>query len=78
MEQISTHDLLVLHAYGETTLEQREYLAGLLANDENLQDELMEIVSTQRELNSRLKSPSATSIRIIMEHSHQTEHLQEI
>ncbi|HRG88154.1 MAG TPA: hypothetical protein PLW44_03980 [Chitinophagales bacterium] len=78
MEQISTHDLLVLHAYGETTLEQREHLANLLANDENLQDELMEIVSTQRELNSRLKSPSATSIRIIMEHSHRTEQLQEI
>lgn len=78
MEQTSTQDLLVLHAYGETTLEQREFLATELANDENLQDELMELIRTKRELTSKLKSPSATSIRIIMEHSHKTEHLQEI
>lgn len=78
MEQTSTQDLLVLHAYGETTLEQREFLAAELANDENLQDELMELIRTKRELTSKLKSPSATSIRIIMEHSHKTEHLQEI
>ncbi|HLP18785.1 MAG TPA: hypothetical protein VK174_00715 [Chitinophagales bacterium] len=78
MEQTSTQDLLVLHAYGETTLEQREFLATELANDENLQDELMELIRTKRALTSKLKSPSATSIRIIMEHSHKTEHLQEI
>ncbi|HLP50168.1 MAG TPA: hypothetical protein VK154_04750 [Chitinophagales bacterium] len=78
MEQTSTQDLLVLHAYGETTVEQREFLAAELANDENLQDELMELIRTKRDLTSKLKSPSATSIRIIMEHSHKTEHLQEI
>ncbi len=78
MEQTSTHDLLVLHAYGETSPEQREYLAKQLAADENLQEELMEIIRTKRELTSKLKSPSATSLRIIMEHSHKTEHLHEI
>ena len=78
MEQTSTQDLLILHAYGETTLEQREHLATLLANDENLKEELMEIISTKRELTSQMKSPSQTSVRIIMEHSYKTEHLQEI
>lgn len=78
MEQTSTRDLLLLHAYGETNIEQREYLAGLLAENETLQSELHEIIETQKQLNQRLKSPSATSVRIIMEHSHKTEHLQEI
>ncbi len=78
MEQTSTQDLLILHAYGETTLEQRESLAKQLASDETLQEELLEIIRTKRELNSQMKSPSVTSLRIIMEHSYKTEHLQEI
>ena len=78
MEQTSTHDLLILHAYGETTLEQREYLATQLAINENLQEELMEIIGTKRQLTAQMKSPSKTSVRIIMEHSHKTERLQEI
>jgi len=77
MEQTSTQDLLILHAYGETTLEQREFLATLLANDESLQEELMEIIRTKRELTAQMKCPSQTSVRIIMEHSYKTEHLQE-
>ncbi|MBP6730530.1 MAG: hypothetical protein KA149_00640 [Chitinophagales bacterium] len=78
MEQTSTQNLLLLHAYGETTLEERETLAKQLANDEALQEELMEIIRTKRQLTAKLKSPSATSLRIIMEHSHKTEHLHEI
>lgn len=78
MEQTSTLDLLVLHAYGETNLEQREFLANELSENENLQEELMELVDTQHQLNSMIKSPSETSVRIIMEHSYKTEQLQEI
>ena len=78
MEQTSTQDLLLLHIYGETTLEQREFLATQLAIDDNLQEELMELIRTKRELNAQMKSPSETSVRIIMEYSHKTEHLQEI
>ena len=78
MGQTSTHDLLILHAYGETTPEQREFLAAQLALDESMQEELMEIIRTKRELTSKMKSPSETSVRIIMEHSYKTEHLQEI
>ena len=78
MKQTSTPDLLVLHAYGETNFWQKEFLATQLAINENLQDELMELIRAKRQLNARMKSPSATSVRIIMEHSYKTEHLQEI
>jgi hypothetical protein len=78
MKQTSTQDLLVLHAYGETNLEQKEFLAAELAIGDNLQEELMELIRAKRQLYSKLKSPSPTSLRIIMEHSYKTEHLQEI
>ena len=78
MKTNSTLDLLLLHAYGETTLEERELLAAELSENEILQEELMEMVQTKRQLNSQMKSPSETSLRIIMEHSYKTEHLQEI
>lgn len=78
MKTNSTLDLLLLHAYGETTLEERELLAAELSENENLQEELMELVQTKRQLNNQMKSPSETSLRIIMEHSYKTEHLQEI
>ena len=78
MKQTSTQDLLVLHAYGETSLEQKEFLATELATGETLQEELMELIRAKRQLNSKMKSPSETSLRIIMEHSYKTEHLQEI
>jgi anti-sigma factor RsiW len=78
MEQTSTLDLLTLHVYGETSLEEREHLAQLLAEDDNLQEQLMELVQTKRELNSFMKKPSDTSLRIIMEHSRKSEQLQEI
>ncbi len=78
MIQNSTSDLLVLHTYGETTLEQKETIAKELAKDETLQEELMEMVRAKRQLNSKMKSPSQTSLRIILEHSCKSGHLQEI
>ena len=77
MEKISTQDLLLLHAYGETTNEQQEFLAREMAANPALHEELMEIISTKAGLNSAMKSPSETSVRIVMEHSFKTEHLQE-
>ena len=78
MKQTSTQNLLVLHAYGETTFAQKEFLATELAKSENLHEEMMELIRAKRQLNSKMKSPSETSLRIIMEHSYKTEHLQEI
>ena len=78
MKQTSTPDLLILHAYGETTQDQKQLLAKELTEEAGLQEELMEIIRTKRRLNSKIMSPSNTSLRIIMEHSHKSEHLQEI
>jgi len=78
MEQTSTLNLILLHAYGESSEPQKEFLAGELAKDQLLQEDLMEVIRAKRMLNSKMKSPSATSVRIIMEHSYKTEHLQEI
>lgn len=78
MKQLSIQDLLTLHAYGDTTCEQREFLAEELATNASLHEELLELIRTKQQLNAQTKSPSATSLRIVMEHSRQTEHLQEI
>ena len=78
MEITSTHQLLLLHAYNETTEPQKEFLATELAKDSSLQEDMMEMIRAKRVLNAKMKSPSATSVRIIMEHSYKTEHLQEI
>ncbi|MCW5906593.1 MAG: hypothetical protein KIS94_01955 [Chitinophagales bacterium] len=78
MIQTSTQNLLVLHAYGETTESQKQQLAREMATNESLHEELMELVRAKRELNRKLLSPSESSIRIIMEHSNKTEYLQEI
>jgi hypothetical protein len=78
MEVNSTHHLILLHAYNESTEPQKEFLAKELAKDPALHEDLMEIIRAKRALNNKMMSPNATSIRIIMEHSHKTEHLQEI
>ena len=74
----STPNLLLLHAYGETTEEQKEVLATELIKDPSLHEEMIAVIKTKRLLNREMKSPSITSVRIIMEHSYKTEHLQEI
>ena len=78
MIQTSTQDLLILHTYGETTEQQKQQLATELAVNVELHEDLMELIRAKKYLNSKMKSPSATSVRIIMEHSFKTEHLQEI
>jgi hypothetical protein len=78
MIQTSTPNLLLLHAYGETTEELKEVLATELIKDPVLHEEFVTIIKAKRALNNEMKSPSNTSVRIIMEHSYKTEHLQEI
>jgi hypothetical protein len=78
MIKTSTSNLLLLHAYGETTEEQKEVLATELIKDPVLHEELVTIIKGKRVLNNKMMSPSNTSVRIIMEHSYKTEHLQEI
>ena len=78
MIQTSTPNLLLLHAYGETTEEQKEVLATELIKDPSLHEEMIAVIKSKRLLNREMISPSNTSVRIIMEHSYKTEHLQEI
>lgn len=78
MIQTSTQNLLVLHTYNETTEAQKQQLGSEMATSESLHEELMELVKAKKQLNRLMKSPSETSIRIIMEHSHKTEHLHEV
>jgi hypothetical protein len=78
MKQTSTQDLLVLHTYGETNTDQKQLLSEEFAKENTLQEELMELILVKRHLNSKMLSPSETSVRIILEHSCKTEHLQEI
>jgi hypothetical protein len=78
MIQTSTPNLLLLHAYGETTEEQKEVLATELIKDPSLHEEMIAVIKSKRLLNREMISPSNTSVRIIMEHSYKTEHMQEI
>ena len=78
MIQTSTPNLLLLHAYGETTVEQKEVLATELIKDPALHEDLMTVIRGKRVLNAKMMSPRNTSVRIIMEHSYKTEHLQGI
>jgi hypothetical protein len=78
MKQNFTHQLLILHAYNETGKHERETLTKELSKNELLQEEMAAIMKTKRMLNGKTMRPSQTSVRIIMEHSYKTEHLQEI
>ena len=75
---MSTPNLLLLHTYGETTELQKQEIAQLTANDPAIAEELMSYVRTKRNLDKKLLSPSATSVRIIMEHSLKLEQFQEL
>ncbi|MBL0310975.1 MAG: hypothetical protein IPP77_15295 [Bacteroidetes bacterium] len=72
-----TQELLVRHLYGETTEAERELIARELVLNESLHTELEELLEAKGLLNGKMKQPSNTSIRIIMEYSDKTEHLQE-
>lgn len=78
MIKTSTPHLLLLHTYGETTKLQQQQIAQLTANNPAIAEELMNYVRTKQHLNKKLLSPSATSVRLILEHSLKNEQLQEI
>lgn len=79
MTQISTQDLLLLYAYGETTPAQAAQLEREIAAHPQLQAELNEIRSMKTLLNEGRLGPSATSVNIVLEHSQNTaEELHEI
>ncbi len=78
MNKTSTSDLLLLHTYSETTSSQKDLIVEKISMNQDFQTEYTELVQSKHMLNKLVKSPSETSLRIIMEHSYKTEHLQEI
>ena len=78
MKQNFTHQLFILHVYNETNEEQKEVLRMEFCKNSNLYEEFIDAKRVKKMLNDKIKSPSATSLRIIMEHSRKTEQLQEI
>ena len=68
MIQTSTPNLLLLHAYGETTEEQKEVLATELIKDPVLHEEFVTVIKSKRALNNEMKSPSNTSVRRPLSH----------
>ncbi len=78
MVQISTLDQLLLMAYGELSPEDARSLQEQLKSDNNLAQEWHSILRITGQLDKLSIAPSETSFRIVIEHSHKSEHLQEI
>ncbi len=76
MTQNSTHEILILQTYAETTYAETEWLAAKLESEPNVRHELSALIETKKQLNAKLLSPSATSLQIIMAHSRKTEPAQ--
>lgn len=78
MVKISTSDQLLLLAYGELETEQARLLQDKISRDKALAAEWHRTLRQTGKLSGIQFSPSQTSLRIVMEHSSHTEHLQEI
>ena len=78
MTQLSTSDQLLLMAYGELGGDEARALQEQLRTDKELATEWYAILRLTGHLNKAVFEPSQTSLRIVLEHSSHTEHLQEI
>jgi len=78
MVQLSTSDQLLLMAYGELNSKDARSLQEQIQADEALSQEWHSILRLTGRLDKVIDSPSETSLRIVLEHSYKTEHLQEI
>lgn len=78
MVQLSTSDQLLLMAYGELNSRDARALQEKIQADAELAKEWHSILRLTGRLDKVIDSPSETSLRIVLEHSYKTEHLQEI
>ncbi len=78
MVQQSTFDQLLLMAYGELNHEDARALQEQIKADNDLTVEWHSILRLTGKLDKAIISPSETSLKIVLEHSYKTEHLQEI
>ena len=78
MKQISTSDQLLMLAYGELNGATASALLARIGSDEDLAREWDSVKEMTSELSDNTFSPSETSLKIVLEHSYKTEHMQEI
>ena len=78
MIQQSTFDQLLLMAYGELNNEDARALQEQMKVDTDLAREWHSILRLSGQLDKAVTAPSETSLRIVLEYSYKTEHLQEI
>jgi hypothetical protein len=78
MVQLSTFDQLLLMAYGELNPKDARALQDQLKADNDLAREWHSILRLTGQLDKAMIAPSDTSLKIVLEHSYKTEHLQEI
>lgn len=78
MIQSSTSDKLILLAYGELNGAEASDLLAQISADAELVREWENIKQMTSELSADNCSPSETSLKIVLEHSFKTEHMQEI
>jgi hypothetical protein len=76
MKHISSNNQLVQLAYGELKSGDAEQLKAQMAEDALLAKEWETISNMTVELGKVQLAPSDTSLKIILEHSYKTEHLQ--
>ena len=78
MIKSSTSDQLILLAYGELNGAETSALLAQIGSDAALAQEWDTIKQLTAELSDAFVSPSETSLKIVLEHSYKTEHMQEI
>ena len=74
----STSDQLLLLAYGELKGDEASALIAQIGTDPELAREWNAIKQMTTQLNDTIVAPSETSLKIVLEHSCKTEHIQEI
>jgi hypothetical protein len=78
MIQSSTYDQLILLAYGELNGAEASALLARIGADAELAGQWDTIKNLTGELDKGMVAPSDTSLKIVLEYSNKTEHLQEI
>lgn len=77
MIQLSTHNLLLLYLYGETSATQTAFIEAELQTNEALKAEYQSLLETKELLAGNRLSPSRSSVNIILQHSKETETLHQ-
>lgn len=77
MDKNSTLNNLLRYSYNETSWQETNAINNNIANNWEIKEQVKEIENMKNILKKMpLKSPSTTSIQIILNHSRQTEELQ--